>query len=71
MTAKIRIKNESIHYIIGFFFSIDLFGKAGLADNIDNTLNVNCVLATYSHSNIMETMMSVFLTGGSWIEDVK
>lgn len=71
MGAKIQIKNDSIHNFGGFFFCIDHFRKAGLADVIDNTLGIRGIFATYSYSEIVETLMSIYLTGGSRIEDAK
>lgn len=53
------------------FFCIDHFRKAGLVDVIDNTLGIRGVFATYSYSEIVEALMSIYLTGGSRIEDAK
>jgi len=54
-----------------FFFCIDHFRKSGLAKVIDNTLGVRGNLAKYSYSDIFESMMAIYLTGGSRIEDAK
>lgn len=54
-----------------FFFCIDHFRKSRLAKVIDNTLGVRGDLAKYSYSEIFESMMAIYLTGGSRIEDAK
>ena len=71
MGAKIQIKNDSVYNFGGFFFCIDHFCKSGLAKVIDNTLGVRSNLARYSYSEIFESMMAIYLTGGSRIEDAK
>ena len=54
-----------------FFFCIDHFRKSRLAKVIDNTLGVRGNLAKYIYSEIFESMMAIYLTGGSRIEDAK
>ena len=71
MAAKIQIKNDSIYNFGGFYFCVDHFRKSGLAELIDNTLGIRGVLATYSYSEIVESLMQIFMTGGSRIEDAK
>ena len=71
MGAKIQIKNDSVYNFCRFFFCIDHFRKSGLAKVIDNTLGVMGNLAKYSYSDIFESMMAIYLTGGSRIEDAK
>ena len=71
MAAKIQIKNDSIYNFGGFYFFVDHFRKSGLAELIDNTLGIRGVLATYSYSEIVESLMQIFMTGGSRIEDAK
>ena len=71
MGAKVQIKNDSIHNFGGFYFCIDHFRKTGLANIIDNALGIRSVFATYSYSEIVETLMSIYLTGGTRIEDAK
>ena len=71
MGAKVQIKNDSINNFGGFFFCLDHFRNAGLADAIDKTLGIRGIFATYSYSEIVETLMSIYLTGGSRIEDAK
>ncbi|MBP5535366.1 MAG: hypothetical protein J6X62_01095 [Bacteroidales bacterium] len=71
MGAKVQIKNDSINNFGGFYFCIDHFRRSGLADIIDNTLVIRGILAQYSYSEIVETLMSIYLTGGSRIEDAK
>lgn len=71
MGAKIQIKNDSVYNFGGFFFCVDHFRKSGLAKVIDNTLGIRSALAKYSYSDIVETLMAIYLTGGSRIEDAK
>ena len=71
MGAKIQINNDSVYNFGGFFFCIDHFRKSGLAKVMDNTLGVRSNLAIYSYSEIFESMMAIYLTGGSRIEDAK
>ena len=71
MIAKIQIKYNSIHDFEGFFFCIDHFRNSGLAEIIDNALGIKSVLMRYSYSEKVETLMSIYLTEGSRIEDAK
>ena len=70
MGAKIQIKDDSIYNFGGFYFCIDHFRKIGLSNIIDNTLGIRGKYAKYSYSEIFETMMALYLTGMSRIEDV-
>ena len=70
MGAKIQIKDDSIYSFGGFYFCIDHFRKIGLSNLIDNTLGIRGKYAKYSYSEIFETMMAIYLTGMSRIEDV-
>ena len=71
MGAKIQIKNDSIHNFGGFFICIDHFRKSELAKLIDNTLSIRGNFARYSYTDIVESLMAFYLTGGSRIEDAK
>ena len=71
MGAKVQIKNDSVYNFGGFYFCIDHFRSSGLAKVIDNALGVRGGLARYSYSEIFESLMAVYLTGGTRIEDAK
>ena len=71
MAAKVQIKNDSIHNFGGFYFCVDHFRKSGLAELIYNILGIRGVLAIYSYSEIVESMVQIFMKGGSRIEDAK
>ena len=70
MGAKIHIKDDSIYSFGGFYFCIDHFCKSGFSNLIDNTLGIRGKRAKYYYSEISETMMAIYLTGMSRIEDV-
>ena len=55
----------------GFNFCIDHFRNSGLAKIVDNTLGITRELARYSYADIVETLMAIYLTEGSGIEDAK
>ena len=67
-----RYKYNTIQCTISaVFFCIDHFQKSGRAKVIDNTLGIRSNLAKYCYSEIFESMMAIYLTGGSRIEDAK
>ncbi len=70
MAAKIQIKNDGIHSFGGLFFIIDQFRASGLAQLVDNTLDVNGLNSKYKYSNIVENLTSVYMSGGEVLEDV-
>ena len=55
MSAKIQIKNDSVHNFGRLFFCINHFRKSGLVKVIDNTLGFRGNLAKYSYSEIFES----------------
>ena len=71
MSAKVQIKNDTINNFGGFYFRIDHFRESGLVDVIDNTLGISGSTCQIQLLGDLETLMSVYLTGGSRIEDSK
>ena len=67
--AKIQIKSEKLTPFGGFFSIMEQF-DALLAQTIDSTLGLRCTLFGYQYSEILRSLMCVYLCGGSCIEDV-
>ena len=63
-TAKIQIKSKK-HTPFGDFFSIMEQFDAFLAQTIDSTLGSRCALFGYQYSEILRSLMCVYLCGGS------
>ena len=66
---RYKLKNELVRNFGGFFLCVDHFRKAGLAEIIDNTLGIRGPLAQYSYSDIFQSLVAIYLSGGSCIED--
>ena len=67
--AKIQIKSKK-HTPFGDFFSIMEQFDAFLAQTIDSTLGLRCTLFGYQYSEILHSLMCVYLCGGSCLEDI-
>jgi len=67
--AKIQIKSEKLTPF-GGIFSIMKQYDALLAQTIDSTLGLRCTLFDYQHSEILRSLMCVYLCGGSCLEDI-
>ena len=67
--AKIQIQSEK-HTPFGDFFSIMEQFYAFLAQTIDSILGSRCTLFGYQYSEILRSMMCVYLCGGSCLEDI-
>ncbi len=67
--AKIQIKSKK-HTPFGDFFSIMEQFDAFLAQTIDSTLGLRCTLFDYQHSEILRSLICVYLCGGSCLEDI-
>ena len=67
--AKIQIKSEKLTPFGGIFSIMEQF-DALLAQTIDSTLGLRCTLFGYQYSEILRSLMCVYLCGGSCIEDV-
>ena len=67
--AKIQIKSERLTPFGGIFSIMEQF-DAPLAQTIDSTLGLRCTLFGYQYSEILRSLMCVYLCGGSCIEDV-
>ena len=65
--AKIHIKSEKLTLFGGFFSNMEQF-DALLAQTIDSTLGLRCTLFGYQYSEILRSLMCVYLCGGSCIE---
>ena len=61
--AKIQIKSKK-HTPFGDFFSIMEQFDAFLAQTIDSTLGLRCTLFGYQYSEILHSLMCVYLCGG-------
>ena len=65
--AKIQIKAEKLTPFGGiffFFFSIMEQFDALLAQTIDSTLGFRCTMFGYQYSEILRSLMCVYLRGG-------
>ena len=67
--AKIQIKSEKLTPFGGIFSSRKQF-DAFLAQTIDSTLGLRCTLFDYQHSEILRSLICVYLCGGSCLEDI-
>ena len=65
--AKIQIKSEKLTPFGGFFSIMEQF-DALLAQTIDSTLGLRCTMFGYQYSEILRSLMCVYLCGGSCIE---
>ena len=61
--AKIQIKSEKLTPFGGFFSIMEQF-DALLAQTIDSTLGLKCTLYGYQYSEILRSLMCVYLCGG-------
>ena len=68
-TAKIQIKSEKLTPFGGIFSIMKQF-DAFLAQTIDSTLGLRCTLFDYKHSEILRSLICVYLCGGSCLEDI-
>ena len=66
--AKIQIKSEKLTPF-GVFSIMEQF-DALLAQTIDSTLGLRCTLFGYQYSEILHSLMCVYLCGGSCLEDI-
>ena len=64
-----QIQSEK-HTPFGDFFSIMEQFYAFLAQTIDSTLGSRCTLFDYQHSEILRSLICVYLCGGSCLEDI-
>ena len=61
--AKIQIKSEKLTPFGGLFSIMEQF-DALLAQTIDSTLGLRCTLFGYQYSEILRSLMCVYLCGG-------
>ena len=66
---KYKINSEKLTFWGGFFSITEQF-NALLTQTIDYTLGLRCTLFGYQYSEILRSLMCVYLCGGSCIEDV-
>ena len=64
--AKIQIKSEKLTPFGGIFSIMEQF-DALLAQTIDSTLGLRCTMFGYQYSEILRSLMCVYLCGGSCI----
>ena len=70
MVAKVQIKNDRVSSFGGIFFAIDQFRASGLAQLVNKTLGNKGLNAKYKYSDIIEGLVSIYLSGGEVLEDV-
>ena len=61
--AKVQIKSEKLTLLEDFFSIMEQF-DALLAQTIDSTLRLRCTLYGYQYSEIIRSLMCVYLCGG-------
>ena len=67
--VKVAIKSEKLSPFGGIFSIMELF-DSNLSSVIDSTLGMRCRLYGYQYSEIIRSLMSVYLCGGDCVEDV-
>ena len=67
--AKVQIKSEKLTPFGGIFSIMKQF-DAFLAQTIDSILGLRCTLFDYQHSEILRSLICVYLCGGSCLEDI-
>ena len=67
--ANIQIKFEKLTPFGGIFLIMEQL-DAFLAQTIDSTLGMRCKWYGYQYSEILRSLMCVYLCGGSCVEDV-
>lgn len=67
--AKLAIKSEKLTPFGGIFPIMELFERQ-LASTIDSVLGLRSTLVGYQYSEIIRSLMCVYLCGGSCVEDV-
>ena len=67
--AKIQKKSEKLTPFGGIFSIMEQFDTL-LVQTIDSTLGLRCTLFGYQYSEILRSLMCVYLCGGSCIEDI-
>ena len=67
--TKVQIKSEKLTPFGGVFSIMEQF-DALLAQTIDSTLGLRCTLFGYQYSEILRSLMCVYLCGGSCVEDI-
>ena len=65
--AKIQIKSEKLTPFGGIFSLMEQF----LAQTIDATLGLRCTMFGYQYSEILRSLMCVYLCGGSCSEEIR
>ena len=61
--AKLQIKSEKLTPFGGFFSIMEQFDVL-LAQTIDSTLEFRCTMFGYQYSEILRSLMCVYLRGG-------
>lgn len=66
---KYKINSEKLTFWGGFFSITEQF-NALLTQTIDYTLGLRCTLFGYQYSEILRSLICVYLCGGSCLEDI-
>ena len=66
--AKIQIKSEKLTLLGGKFSIMEQFDST-LSSAIDSPLGLRCRLFGYQYSEIIRSLMSIYIRGDSYIED--
>ena len=67
--AKIQIKSEKLTPFGGIFSIMEQF-DALLVQTIDSTLGLRCTMFGYQYSEILRSLMCVYLCGGSCSKEI-
>ena len=67
--AKVKIKCEKLTPLVGIFSIMEQF-DALLAQTINSTLGLRCTMFGYQYSEILLSLICVYLCFVAWIEDV-
>ena len=68
--AKVAIKSEKLSPFGGIFSIMEQFDSK-LSSVIDSTLGMRCRLHGYQHSEIIRSLMSVYLCASQMGQDIK
>ena len=67
--AKIQLKSDKLTSFGGIFFAMNAFERM-VSPIIDKTLGQRCSTVGYQYSEIFRSLMSVYLCGGTCVEDL-
>ncbi len=70
MSIKVQKLVSDVSPFSGISFVNKMFDSSGLSNLIDNELGIRGKLVGYSYSDNIKNLACVFLSGGSYIEDI-